>query len=115
MISNRRALIACASAAFVVSTLTLTVAHGGQATSTDSGSQKLDQNAQLGKGHLGPEDSATKGGVSEKEHRANASGHGQNNPHSLRGGSGRPVPSGDSQKDTESDSHGQDATNQGVR
>ena len=115
MISNRKALIACASAAFVVSTLTLTVTHGGQGTSADPGSQKLDQNAQLGKGHLGPADSATKAGVSEEEHRANASGHGQNNPHALRGASGRPVPSGDSQKDTESDSRGQDATNQGVR
>jgi hypothetical protein len=113
MISNRNILIA--SAAFVVSTCTLTVAHAGQSTSADSGSQKLDQNAQLGKGHLGPNDPATKAGVSEEEHRANASGHGQNNPHTLRGGSGRPVPSGDTQKDTESDSRGQDATNQGVR
>jgi hypothetical protein len=81
----------------------------------DSGSQKIDQNAQLGKGHLGPQDSASKGGVSADEHRANASGHGRNDPHALRGASGKRTPAGDSQKSPASDSRGQDATDQGLR
>jgi hypothetical protein len=109
MISNTKVFIV------LVSTMVLMAATGVQAANTDSGSQKIDQNAQLGKGHLGPQDSSTKAGVSSDEHRANASGHGQNNPHTLRGGSGRPVPSGDSQKNPDADSRGQDATNQGVR
>ena len=43
--------------------------------------KKLDQNAELGKGH---QDSHTKGGASEQEYRASQSGYGQNDPPSGR-------------------------------
>jgi hypothetical protein len=77
----------------------------------ESQSPKIDQNAELGKGHLGPQDPATKAGVSEQEHRANQSGHGQNDPSAGRGGSGKR--SGGSGKSAESDFGGQSASDQG--
>ena len=78
----------------------------------ESQSPKIDQNAELGKGHLGPQDPATKGGVSEQEHRASQSGHGQNDP-SAGSGQGSGKRSGGSGKSAESDFGGQGASDQG--
>src|SRR3712207_5101301 len=77
----------------------------------ESPSQQLDQNAELGKGHLGPKDPATKAGGSEQEHRASQSGHGQNDPLSGKSGSGKRA--GGSGKSAESDFGGQSASDQG--
>ena len=79
-------------------------------TGKESHSQILDQNAELGKGHLGPHDSATKAGASEQEHRASQSGHGQNDPLSGKGSGKRSSGAG---KSAESDFGGQSASDQG--
>jgi hypothetical protein len=81
--------------------------------SQESSSKKLDQNAELGKGHLGPQDPATKQGASEAEHRASGSGHGQNDP--LTGSGKSSKQSGNSGKSSQSDFGGQGASDQGSR
>jgi hypothetical protein len=82
--------------------------------SLESRCPPLDVNAEMGRGHLGPHDPATKRGpCDEDEHRASDSGHGQNDPLAGHRSSGQQ--SSGSAKSPGSDFGGQGATDQGTR
>ena len=94
-------------------------ASPSQQGSTDKRSQGtnpgLDQNAELGKGHLGPHDGTPKGGTAEDQHRQGTSAQGQGDPHAIRGAAGKPTPSGKSADVPPSNMGGQGAVDQGIR
>jgi hypothetical protein len=75
----------------------------------------LDQNAELGKGHLGPQDGTPKGGTSEDQHRQGRSAQGQSDPQAIRGAGGKPTPSGKAADVPPSNMGGQGAVDQGIR
>jgi len=82
--------------------------------SLESRCPALDVNAEMGRGHLGPHDPATKrGSCDEDDQRASQSGHGNNNP--LAGGGSGGKRSSGSAKSPGSDFGGQGATDQGTR
>jgi hypothetical protein len=89
--------------------------QGGTDKQSQAKNPTLDQNAELGKGHLGPQDGTPKGGTAEDQHRQGTSAQGQGDPHAIRGAGGKPTPSGKSADVPPSNMGGQGAVDQGIR
>jgi hypothetical protein len=89
--------------------------QGGTDKQSQAKNPTLDQNAELGKGHLGPQDGTPKGGTAEDQHRQGTSGQGQTDPHAVRGAGGKQTPAGKTADVPPSNMGGQGAVDQGVR